>query len=201
MERKTLWEKFEAQYKDQLDEYLKETKRMFTSYDRYYEAEIIHKHIDGKRVVNIVDYGCGPGDYGIYLLKKAIDREIRFYDYPSVLKFVEFRLQRGNLNAKTYKVSGIANNFLFNNCDLAIFGEVLEHLKNPLKVLKQCKKKDVRFIWTSSYPYRYSEDYWEDSDHLKEAKDQMMDCRKFLETNYNYNKVDGELRLWTLKQS
>lgn len=195
--RKQLVEEFEKDLGKNMD---KDQKRMFLSYDRYYEAKLIHNVIKGKRMINILDYGAGPGDYGMYFVRKGF--KVTFYDFPHALDFIKFRLRKEQIRArqyKFYKVSNTANRYVFNKINIAIFGEVLEHLKNPLSTLKACHKAKVRYVFTSSYPYRHGDDYWKDRNHMATAKEQMMDCRQFLEDNYDFSKFEGEYRVWEYK--
>ncbi|TAL08186.1 MAG: class I SAM-dependent methyltransferase [Nitrospirae bacterium] len=180
-------------------------KHMFVDYSRYHEAELILRyfiknHID---IVNlrVLDYGCGVGDYGIYLLTAGA-KQVDFYDFPRAVKFVEYRLKvRKSKNGKIVDADKDEHPNL-SNYNLIIFGEVLEHLYDPLAILKQCDKARAKYIFTSAYPYcseDANESYWSNGDHKPEARLQIPECRELLEKNYSFQKFDGELRLWIRK--
>lgn len=189
------------------DDYIKQggyfhniIKHSFTEYNRYHEAELIDmellkQHQDTSKM-KILDFGCGVGDYGIYLLRAGA-KLVHFYDYPRAVKFVEYRLKREKLTSG-HIVDADKEPLLW-NYDLVIFGEVLEHLDNPYETLEYCVSNDTKYVFTSSYPYR-SEDpddpYWSNHDHDDKARLQIPDCKRLLENNYNFVKFGGELRLW-----
>lgn len=203
--RKQIWADYLAQ--GGMDH--KVVKHMFLAYERYHEASLIRNNLLGELAqLRILDYGCGVGDYGILLLREGT-KQVDFYDFPRALKLVEYRLSLPTSwgSDSTTQDSLLINpdigqkpNFL--DYDLIIFGEVLEHLENPKHILKNVALANVNYIFTSSYPYR-SEDpddpYWSNHDHGDEARLQIPDCKKILESNYSFVKFDGELRLWRRK--
>lgn len=183
----------------------KKVAPMFLNYNRYAEAAYIIQglyrfHQDLEKL-KILDYGCGVGDYGMFLLHAGAEAVV-FYDYPRAVNFVRYRLdlekiplERGiALSADDVKQIDDYSEF-----GLVIFGEVLEHLPDPLAELKKVVDSGVKLIFTSSYPYR-SEDpedrYWSNHDHDESARLQIPDCKKLLEDNYSYQRFEGELRLW-----
>jgi 2-polyprenyl-3-methyl-5-hydroxy-6-metoxy-1,4-benzoquinol methylase len=181
-------------------------KHMFVDYSRYHEGRLINNwFIDNKIArdgLEVLDYGCGVGDYGMYLLRRS-KINVTFYDFPRSSEFVDYRLKRESLEDRGYAMS--ADSFKFSNYrkfDLIIFGEVLEHLDDPAELLALVVSDRVKYIFTSSYPYR-SEDpedsYWSNHDHSDKARRLIPVCKRLLEDNYNYTKFDGELRLWTRK--
>lgn len=188
------------------DEYVKSggqnhsiVRHMFTHYNRYHEAELIAKWFVENNIkmdFSVLDYGCGVGDYGIYLLRQGVN-DVSFYDYPRSTKFVDYRLKREKLKGTTINADTTKLNLA--NYDLVIFGEVLEHLDDPYLTLIET---DAKYIFTSSYPYRSDDPedpYWSNHDHGDKARLLMPKCREYLESNYNYEKFEGELRLWARK--
>lgn len=178
-----------------------ELQRYFTTYDRYGDCESMMGLIGSAcGELSYLDFGCGAGDYGIKLLMAGAN--VVFCDTDLMLDFVKYRCKKGGLEAKFYKV-GTPPNHLYGKKDVVVFGEVLDHLEDPLKELRMCHKYGVRWLWTTSYPYRsddYNDDYWQRDDHLKGAFDQQKECREFLEKHYDFEKADGELRLWEIKK-
>lgn len=198
-DRKQIWDDYIAQG----GMHHRIVKHMFTEYQRYHEAGLIEKalalqHIDLKNL-KILDYGCGVGDYGIYLLRAGA-KQADFYDFPRSTQLVSYRLEtEGLTNWKVIDADKDEHpNFL--DYDLIIFGEVLEHLEDPRMILTMCVGCQVDYVFTSSYPYR-SEDpedpYWSNHDHDDKARLQIPHCKRLLEDNYTYTKFDGELRLWS----
>lgn len=179
----------------------KTVRHMFVDYSRYHEAQLIAQYfIDNNIKLNfpILDYGCGVGDYGIYLLRQGA-ADVDFYDYPRSSKLVDYRLETENLGNGT-AINADTEAIDLDDYDFIIFGEVLEHLSNPYQILKQAST--AQYIFTSSYPYRsddINDPYWDNHDHDIKAFKQMPKCRMLLEDNYTYIKFDGELRLWVRK--
>jgi len=175
-------------------------------YDRYYEANILRRYLLKKGITKFhgLDYGCGVGDYGVYLLKH-FDCSMDFHDFDYMLDFVKFRLKDQTFNAKyIIAVPSALKDKLgdytdIEKHDLVIFGEVLEHLKNPDEVLEECLDNKVRFVLTTSYPYREDLDHFKKGGHLMEAGKLQPVCRKLLENNYNFYNPEGGLRIWELK--
>ena len=168
----------------------KTLERYFLKYDRYREAKMIHEFI-GSEKYNILDYGCGVGDYGMYFLRKGY--RVEFYDIDdTMMHFVNYRLQRESLIPGSDKP----------RYDLIIFGEVLEHMDEPQKVLQQCIDVKVPILVTTAYPYiqdpkefeRHQEGKYHS--HSIKARDAQPKCRELLENNYNYYKREGEFRIW-----
>lgn len=181
-------------------------RHMFVDYSRYHEAALIADHLSGIGVrlsrLKILDYGAGVGDYGMHFLRQGA-RTVAFYDYPRSTQFIDYRLKLEDLDGFGITISADEEEIVkFKEWDFVVFGEVLEHLEDPLSVLQQLVKDKVTYVFTSSYPYRSDDPhdpYWNNHDHDDGARLQMPECRKTLEENYNYIKFDGELRLWRLK--
>lgn len=189
--------------------YHKNVLHMFVNYSRYYESDLIiltlrRLGVEFKKL-KILDYGCGVGDYGIEFCRAGA-KEVGFYDYPRSTRLVTYRLAREGLkNGNPISADHIdfkKFHETLGDYDLIIFGEVLEHLHNPLSIIKMCNLFKVKYLFTSSYPYRSSnpnDPYWNNHDHDDEARLMMPECRKILETNYKAQRFTGELRLWTRK--
>lgn len=186
----------------------KVVKHMWLDYSRYHEAKLIEAELYKQDIplgdIKALDYGCGVGDYGLHLLRAGI-MQVDFFDFPRALKLVDYRLQRErglrHIGDAELIDPDEGQKPKFKDYDLVIFGEVLEHLDNPYQILKECLAVKVKYIFTSSYPYRTDDPddpYWNNHDHDDRARLMMPECRLLLEENYNYTKFDGELRLWRL---
>lgn len=175
-------------------------------YNRYHEANLIVNQLktwnqDISKLC-VLDYGSGVGDYGFTLGREGA--EICFYDKPEQIEFVAYRLRK---EEKKFKVSLVEANDLWEfppTIDMVIFGEVLEHLDNPLKVIKDFVNRKTKYIFTSSYPYRSddpNDSYWHHRGHTehKGICEMQKPCRELLENNYEYIKYEGQMRLWYRK--
>ncbi len=196
------------------DDYIKDggednrtVKHMFVDYSRYYESDCIlatlyHTGIEPKDL-HVLDYGCGVGDYGIEFSRRGANAS--FYDFPRSTRLVAYRLARENLYGNPISADHVDFKKFHKNLgeyDLIIFGEVLEHLHNPLAILKLCNFYKVKYLFTSSYPYRSmdaSDSYWHNHDHDDAARLMQPDCIKVLEDNYEFTEFTGRLRLWRRK--
>ena len=85
--------------------------------------------------LQILDFGCLISDYGIYFAR--LGAKVMIYDKNSATNFAEFRFKKERLSVKT---TNIPYDYLSltNGKDLVIFGEVLEHLDNPLLAIEAC---------------------------------------------------------------
>lgn len=177
-------------------------KHPFLSYDRYHEANIVSNALYNMRMpqdqLHILDFGCGVGDYGITFSRKG--SYVRYYDLGEYPDFVKYRLELEFLDRFEIYTAPTDLTKLINGNDLVIFGEVLEHLTNPLEVLGLCLSLRVPYIFTSSYPCRGEDKvYFSRRGHTLEAFDQQEGCARLLVRNYNPVRFDGEARLWTIK--
>ncbi len=178
-------------------------RRMFLDYNRYFEADLIHVSLNdifeaiGTKwdQMTVLDYGCGVADYGIYFARLGsrvalIDKDQEALDF-AVHRFV---------------LEDIADHIVpvESKINLAIFGEVLDHLDNPAQVIQRCIDLGVEYIFTSSYPYRsddYNDVHWQHDHHPKAAFDQQKACRVMLELTFDKYNMGGERNLWIRKQA
>jgi len=161
--------------------------RLLLDYNRYHEALSLVEHFEGKIDFNgfkVLDYGSGAGDYGVCFAK--LGGKVTFYDFPNMLVCPKKRFELFGFEGEFIVVP---SNILDKEYDLIVFSEVLEHLENPLQILKDCKSK---YIFTTSYPYIPEETtYFDKTGHTTEAKNQAKDCREFLASNYDYFALKG----------
>lgn len=168
--------------------------RAMVDYDRCSEASIINEHI--KESVKILDFGCLVSDYGIYFAELGHDITI----CDKVKEFIDFSNFRFKLREKTCN-SVLIDNYemcksLFKGFDLIIFGEVLEHLNNPIQLINYSIENEVKYIFTSRYPFG-DERYYSLIGHKQLAKEQQKDCIKMLaQNNYICCRFLKDLNLW-----
>jgi len=181
-------------------------------YDRYrYSNKIIttlkEKGEDFSKLV-VVDYGSGVGDYGFDFGRNGA--EVYFYDNDTYCNFVKFRYEKEEKKFTCHVVYINSGNFFKDmvlgdpkRITVAIFGEVLEHLENPLEVLQQFVDNKTKYIFTSSYPFRNddpNDDYWKHPGHVHDLpRQQQPACRELLFKHYNRIQYNGEASLWVLK--
>jgi len=168
-------------------------ERMMCDYDRYWEADrVLNKLRElGADIsaLRVLDFGCGPADYGLTFARAGAQLGVLDIN-KSCLQLARFRMKREGI--QEYR------GMFF---DLVIFGEVLEHLDDPLATLRQYQPM-AEWIVTSSYPYRSDDpanDYWDKPGHSDTARLQQPACREFLEQNYERFNIDegrGQLSLW-----
>jgi hypothetical protein len=169
--------------------------RTLLDYTRYPECFRLYHYLSQITDIchlRILDYGCLVSDYGYFFGK--LGNTITFCDYPEYTNFADFRLGKENINRA--KVNAPANiEMITANQDLAIFGEVLEHLEAPYRILKSCVTNHVKYIFTSCYPYG-DDAYFQLSGHLGEAQEQSPACIELLQTHYYEINFVKLARLW-----
>lgn len=171
-------------------------RRMFLDYNRYFEAGAIEDALESMHVdftkLKVLDYGCGVSDYGIYFARLGAKVDILDID-KEALAFATWRFLQEGLHVTAIESIDFA--------DLVIFGEVLDHLPDPLNTLA-FYGKHARFIFTSSYPFR-SDDandvHWQHDHHPKTALTQQPACREYLEKHFTKLNFGGQRNLWTRK--
>lgn len=166
--------------------------RTMMDYNRYDECNAILNLIKDCKFV--LDFGCLVADYGMFFARRGLD--ITLCDKKIYTDFAEFRFKLENFNANIYPAS-CDYNILFGGKDLVIFGEVLEHMEDPLLPLNFCLKNKVKYIFTSRFPYG-DENYYKLSGHKKGAQDSQEKCIKMLSSCYNRTSLLNNLSFWTL---
>lgn len=196
--RKEIFEAYKK-FNPQMGEYMQgNLLHSFVGYDRYFEAKFVNEGIKEKG--RALDFGCGVGDYGFYLLRNgwAVD----FYDYLCIIDFIKFRLSEEKLTGGTFTVETGWQKLPLSEYKLIVFGEVLEHIENPTEILTKCLEAKIKYILTSSYPYKSADEYGIKRKgyrgHLQEAYKQQGACQKLLENNYTKKNFGGQLNLWTI---
>ncbi len=175
--------------------------RTMMDYTRYHEAARIHQRIVvlGGQIADlkILDYGCLVADYGLYFSRLGAD--VAIYDIdPEAIQFALARFRRENLAGLAYHIP-TDYAALVANRDLAIFGEVLEHMHNPLEVLHACVEQKVNYIFTSCYPFG-SEKYFSEKGHSRIAQTRQPDAIKLLVTHYRCWPLEKQAILWQRRE-
>jgi hypothetical protein len=157
--------------------------RTLFDYNRYAECYLLHHFLSQRfefKNKNLLDFGCLVSDYGFYF--GMLNMHVTLCDLEEHVDFAGFRLSRANINnVKYYAPADYME--LTKDQDLAIFSEVLEHLTDPYLLLESCVRNNVKYIFTSMYPYG-DEQYFNLPGHTKEAKEQAPRCIEMLRKSY-----------------
>ena len=171
-------------------------------YNRYGDARKIHRQLKalGEPVekLSILDFGCMVSDYGLYFAR--LGARVALYDKKAeVIKFAQFRFAREKLRVQSFPYP---TDFavMVRGRRLAIFGEVLEHVNNPLEILQACVTESVKYIFTSRYPFGDAK-YFALSGHSKAAQAQQPACIQLLSTHYDGWILHDRALLWQRKEA
>lgn len=172
--------------------------RTLLDYNRYYDCNVIHNFLipmGNIRGMNILDFGCLVSDYGFYF--GMLGMTVTFCDIKEHADFADYRLGKANIQChKVYAPSNYSDITL--GKDLAIFSEVLEHLKDPYHMFKCCVDNGVKYIYTSYYPYG-DDTYFSLPGHTQEAREQSAICFEILRRNYKEVRFVDFKTLWVRK--
>lgn len=193
--RQVVWEEYLGRKNSSM-------RRMFLDYTRYFEAEAIINHLKtlGTKFqeLRVLDFGCGVADYGISFAREGSDVFLFDIDQDAL----NFAIHRFEIEGQKVRVNQLKN--LSGQFELAIFGEVLDHVDEPFKILIDLYYlSQVKYIFTSSYPFRSNdpnEAHWQHDHHPKTALKEQSLCRLFLETKFDKVNFGGERNLWIRKK-
>src|SRR3989344_1869663 len=87
------------------------------------------------KVNSLLDFGCGPGNILSFLDKKMNLKRVYGFDISKSM----IKIARKNFPKAKYIISKDLADFS-NKVDLVIFIDVLEHVPEPIKILKQASK-------------------------------------------------------------
>ena len=139
----------EQVYKDYGEEnrYIEKTMLAYTRYNECKELlNAMQKHnIDITRL-SVLDFGSLVSDYSVLFSKLGC--RVSVYDFEPFIKFVKYRFRHLKIPCKYY-VAPMPFYQLFMGKKLVIFSEVLEHLRNPIQVLKWVDICQVKYIFTT----------------------------------------------------
>lgn len=170
--------------------------RTMADYDRYGEARdilgLLEKDEGNVAGLSVLDFGCLVSDYGMFFARRGA--RVSLYDTAEALDFATFRFRHESLPvvAHTLPTEGVV---LMRDVDLVIFGEVLEHIENPLIQVQDCIDANVKYIFTSCYPFG-DEEYFQLSGHLQSAQQLQPDCIRLLSTYYDAAPSKDKAVLW-----
>lgn len=170
--------------------------RTMLDYTRYPEARDIHalllKRGESIEAMSVLDYGCLVADYAIYFARFGAASAV--YDTEEAVDFAAFRFARENLQLER-NILPTSGRTLMSGRDLVIFGEVLEHIEDPLEPIRDCITAGVRYIFTSCYPFG-DDEYFTLSGHLKSAQDLQPDCIRLLSQSFDAIPSTDKSILW-----
>jgi len=170
--------------------------RTMIDYTRFREAEMVHEKLSSLREtiasLAVLDFGCLVADYGLYFAR--LGAPVAIYDTAEATEFALFRLAREGLQARRFTIpTDYAT--LLHGINMAIFGEVLEHLDSPLDVLQSCVSQNVKYIFTSCYPYG-DDSYFEKNGHSASAQAQQPACIDLLTQLFTRWPLKNKAVLW-----
>lgn len=157
--------------------------RTLFDYNRYTECCLLHNFLLNRfefKNKKLLDFGCLVSDYGFYF--GMLNMKITLCDLEEHVAFAKYRLSRANIDSVEFYAPADYKE-LTKSQDVAVFGEVLEHLTDPYQLLESCVTNNVSYIFTTMYPYG-SEEYFNLPGHTKEAKEQSPKCIDLLRKNY-----------------
>jgi len=170
--------------------------RTMMDYTRYPDAIRLREMLLSLGVniagLNLLDFGCLASDYGIFFAR--LGSLVTIYDFKEEIAFAAFRIQREDLVVRV--VCAPCNNLtLMAGKSLVIFGEVLEHIDNPLEILQACVASSVTYIFTSCYPFG-DDAYFSLSGHSKAAQALQPECLMLLRRHYQEIRAFDKAVLW-----
>lgn len=169
--------------------------RTLFDYNRYPECYLLHNFLSRRFEVNnknLLDFGCLVSDYGFYF--GMLNMNITLCDLKEHADFAGFRLSRASIShVKVY--APVNYKEVTKDQDIAVFGEVLEHLDDPYLLLESCIENNVKYIFTTGYPYG-DESYFNLPGHKKEAAEQAPQCIDLLKKNYQEFGLMKRITVW-----
>ena len=145
--------------------------------------------------IRLLDFGCMVSDYGFFF--GNLGAVVTFCDFKEQADFADFRMSKADINrVKVYAPTDYME--ITKGQNLAVFGEVLEHLKDPLQMLQSCVENKVQYIYTTCYPYG-DDAYFRRSGHRLEAQEQSPQSFELLRKHYEEVSFFKLRRLWVRK--
>ncbi|MEM0952362.1 MAG: class I SAM-dependent methyltransferase [Cyanobacteria bacterium P01_H01_bin.74] len=160
------------------------TARMQLAYTRFPVAYKLLRYFNAlypkkkRRAVRVLDYGCGVGDYGLAFALHGYSVTLLDIEGGN-LDFAKWRFEKRSL---PHQVIAANEENLYPSLGeqtIVLSGEVLEHVRDPLTVLKNTKNclMPGGYFWYSGYP-----DYEREvgGDHLQEAADVRLEALDYV---------------------
>lgn len=174
--------------------------RTMVDYDRYFEASQVEKqlrhHREDIKGLRMLDFGCLVADYALYFARRGAS--VAIYDFDVPIEFARFRFMEENLSVEALTAPTPLPH-LMESRQLVVFGEVLEHLDDPLAVLQACITCDVKYIFTSCYPFG-DEEYFSLPGHSRLAQQQQVSTILLLKEHFFETVTHAKARFWTRKE-
>jgi len=170
--------------------------RTMVDYTRYPQAEDVAELLlgAGEDIASlcVLDFSCLVADYAMFFARSTARAAV--YDDDEAVTFAAFRFARANLPIEIFTIPK-PGEALMAGRDLVIFGEVLEHLEDPLGPIRDCIGQGVRYIFTSCYPFG-GEEYYGLSGHLKSAQELQSECIRLFIAHYDVLTSRDKSVLW-----
>jgi len=156
----------------------------YTRYDKsielvYYFNQKYKKN--ERKQIKVLDYGCGVADYALSF--GVYGYHITLSDIEGgVVEFAKWRFKKRNLKCDFIPVNASNMYPAFGQQDIIVAGEVLEHIRAPLRTVQAFYNAlpSGGYLWVSAYPYR---EKWVGGGHLQEAFDAREDVLQFFNSN------------------
>ena len=162
--------------------------RMMTGYTRFGSAAKLLQHLNSiyppaqRKNVKVLDYGCGASDYGLAFAQAGYSVTILDIE-GGHLDFALWRFEQRKLPVKSIPVRADQVYPDLGEQNVIIAGEVFEHLRNPLQVLKNMygALPVGGMLWYSGYP-----DYAREvgAEHLEEAGEQRLEALAYVRSPF-----------------
>jgi 2-polyprenyl-3-methyl-5-hydroxy-6-metoxy-1,4-benzoquinol methylase len=157
----------------------------YTRYDKsmelvYYFNQKYRKN--ERKQVKVLDYGCGVADYALSF--GVYGYHITLSDIEGgAVEFAKWRCKKRNLEYDFIPVNTSSMYPEFGQQDIIVAGEVLEHIREPLRTVQAFYNAlpSSGYLWVSDYPYREKK---VGGGHLKEAFDARKEVLQFLNSNF-----------------
>ncbi len=164
------------------------TSRYMLAYTRFDPASKILKHINSlyppkqRKTLRVLDYGCGVSDYGLAFASFGYSVTIADIKGGNL----EFSKWRYTQRENPVTVIPIQEECLYPDLgkqDIIVTGEVLEHVRNPLRVLQNMHTSLPKggLLWYSGFP---NNERNVGGCHLKEAADARKAACDFIKTHF-----------------
>lgn len=132
-----LWEKRESleKFYGNTDFYLYDLTHYANDTDRIAFGEELKRFIKKKNLKTGLDYGCGIGTDILSMFEGGIEYAYGIDIYSKCTEYMEWRIEDRHIK-KPFQFMPVVENQIYPECDIVICIAVLEHIENPMEVLK-----------------------------------------------------------------